>query len=136
MSHSWHCSDPLCKVPRHKQRWDTDGQGWASFTRAHSGHTVGKVQPHSSGNSTRVPIHEHTAFMCAQCRSNAFGIKLTDQADRAARVSQLRPSSTISSWHKVALSSSAPSYNPSVDIGLKLSLIFAATLLSQPKRQK
>lgn len=64
--------------------------------------------------------------MRAQCRSNAFGIKLTDQADRAARVSQLRPSSTISSWHKAALSC-VLSYSPSVDIALKLSLVFAAT---------
>lgn len=39
--------------------------------------------------------NEHIAFMCAQCRSNAFGIKLTDQAARTARLSQLRPSSTI-----------------------------------------
>lgn len=66
--------------------------------------------------------NEHTDFMCVQCRSNAIGIKLTDQAAGTARLSQLRPSSTFSSWHKAALSSSVMSYGPSVDIALKLGL--------------
>lgn len=112
--------------PHDTSRGGTRGQGWAGFTQAHSVPIMGKVQPHEN---------EHTAFMHAQCRSNAFGIKLTDQVAGTARLSQLRPSSTISSWHNAALSSSVLSYCPSVDIALKLSLVFAATSLGQPKRQ-
>lgn len=64
VSYSWHCSGLLCQVPWHKQRWDTYGQGWASFTQAHSGPTVGKVHPHSSDNSTRFPMKMSTLLLC------------------------------------------------------------------------